>query len=301
MNRNQTNEELVGRYLDNEMSEIDKLAFENELLQDAGLREELNFQQEVIDGIKEARRHELKARLDNIPTASPFYQTLAFKSIVVASITAGIGLGVYFYTNQPEELTVSKIDITENIIEEHVSEIPAMPETITPEQTHESADVESVQEVITKPKKLETRPTVTADEGNKEVVAMKPNVIVPDVIEDPGTDDFETDQVTFNNQINNLDAIMENVESAVEVSTVKDKKNKFHYKFFDSKLYLLGSFGDMPYEIIELNSKTGKSYFLYYNDSYYKLDAGQVKPAPLVKIESDSIINELKIIQMNQK
>ncbi|NJN28456.1 MAG: hypothetical protein HC819_22030 [Cyclobacteriaceae bacterium] len=101
-------------------------------------------------------------------------------------------------------------------------------------------------------------------------------------------------------QSGNLGNLKENMGSNVAVSTVKDKKNKFHYKFFENKLYLLGNFSDMPYEIIEVNSSKGKSYFLYYDSSYFQLNTEQLKPAPLVKIENDSLVNELKIIQMKQ-
>ena len=97
-------------------------------------------------------------------------------------------------------------------------------------------------------------------------------------------------------EVNSIEKVKENVENAVEVATIQDRKNKFHYKFFENKLYLLGNFDEMPYEIIELNSKSGKSYFLFYDDSFYKLKSDQLKPAPLVKIENDSLVNELKII-----
>jgi hypothetical protein len=129
---------------------------------------------------------------------------------------------------------------------------------------------------------------------------MQPNVIEPDVIEGFDEDEFSSEEITVENQINNLEKVKENVESTVEIATVKDKKNKFHYKFFENKLYLLGSFNEMPYEIIELNAKNGKSYFLFYNDNFYKLETDQLKPSPLERIENDSLVNELKIIQMNQ-
>jgi hypothetical protein len=77
------------------------------------------------------------------------------------------------------------------------------------------------------------------------------------------------------------------------------RKTSFTINFFDNKLYLLGNFDEMPYEIIELNAKSGKSYFLFYSDNFYKLETDQLKPAPLQRVENDSLVNELKIIQMN--
>ena len=88
MNKNQTNEEFVSNYLDNELSDIDRLDFENKLLHDSELREEYNFQKDLVNGIKEARRLELKSRLSNIPINTPLYQTIGFKAVSLASITA---------------------------------------------------------------------------------------------------------------------------------------------------------------------------------------------------------------------
>ncbi len=71
MNRNLANDEFVNSYLDNELSDIDRLDFENKLLHDSELREEYNFQKDIVKGIKETRRLELKSRLSNIPINTP--------------------------------------------------------------------------------------------------------------------------------------------------------------------------------------------------------------------------------------
>lgn len=300
MNKNLTNEQLVGSYLDNEMSEIQRLEFEDQLVHNSELREEYNIQKDLIDGIKESRRLELKARLDNIPINTPLYQTIGFKSVVVASISAGIGFGAYYLLDQKDELSLSEIDVTQQkeiVAEQEI--IPEIPEAITPIVDDKKKSEQKPEAV----KEKEPAPVVaknTAPEIKEEPAVIQPNVIEPDVIEGFEEEDFSSEEITVENQINNLEKVKENVESTVEISTVKDKKNKFHYKFYENKLFLLGSFNEMPYEIIELNAKNGKSYFLFYNNNFYKLETDQLKPAPLEKIENDSLVNELKIIQMNQ-
>ncbi len=300
MNKNLTNEQLVGSYLDNEMSDIQRLEFENQLLQNPDLIEEYNLQKNLIEGIKETRRLELKARLDNIPINTPLYQTIGFKSIVVASITAGIGFGAYYLLDQKDDLNISEVNITQN--QEIVTEqetVPEIPEAITPIDDSKKKTEQKAKEV------KEEQPTEPVALNNKEEVkeepaVIQPNVIEPDVVEEFKDEDFASEEITVEKQINDLENVKENVESTVEISTVKDKRNKFHYKFFENKLYLLGNFNDMPYEIIELNTSAGKSFFLYYNSNFYKLETDQLKPTPLEKIENDSLVNELKIIQMNQ-
>jgi hypothetical protein len=300
MNKNLTNEQLVGRYFDNEMSEIQRLEFENQLLQDSGLREEYNLQKDLIEGIKEVRRLELKARLDHIPINTPLFQTIGFKSVVVASVTAGIGLGIYYFLDQKNDGPISQVDITENqLILEDLNKVPDIPEAITPIVDDGKKSKQKIQE--TAPAKEDSKSEPLTLNSEEEPKIIEPNVIEPDVVEDFAEEDFASEEIAVENQINSIEKVKENVESTVEVATVPDKKNKFHYKFFENKLYLLGNFSEMPYEIIEINSKSGKSYFLFYNESFYKLKTDQLKPAPLEKIENDSLVNELKIIQMNQK
>lgn len=297
MSRNLSYEQLVDRYLDNEMSQIERLEFENQLIQNPELQEEFSFQKELIEGIKESRRLELKARLDGIPINTPFYQSLLFKSIAAATITAGIGIGLYFIANQSDDISITKVDITQNEVTlNDVVEVPEMPEAIIP-MTKPETEIEASTFKDSKSAKQSVDEKLTSEEPK----TIEPDVIEPDVVEIFDEKDFESEEINVENQISRLEKVKEDVESAVEVTTIKDKKNKFHYKFFENKLYLLGSFNEMPYEILELNTKSGKSYFLYYNNSYYKLLTDQLKPAPLVKIENDSLVNELKIIQMNQK
>ena len=299
MDKNLTNEEFVSRYLENELSDIDRLNFENKLLHDSELKEEYNFQKDLVEGIKEVRRLELKSRLSNIPISTPLYQTVGFKAIAVASITAGVGIGAYYLLSESDAIQLSEIELSENqIAATEENRVPEVPEAITP-----IFDEEPVQEEVMK--------VISQEKPKQEVVAknidkraepkvIQPNVIEPNVVESFGDENIDSEDIEFDTQLNNLENIKESVESTVEIATVKDKRNKFHYKFFENKLYLLGNFNEMPYEIIELNSSKGKSYFLYYNDSFYKLNSEQVKPAPLQKIENDSLVNELKIIQSNQ-
>jgi hypothetical protein len=283
MSKSLTHEQLVGSYLDNEMSEIERLEFENQLLHDSELREEYNFQKDLINGIKEVRRVELKARLDNIPINTPLYQTIGFKSVIVASISAGIGFGAYYLFNQNDDLQISEINITQKqeitVEQESVPEIPEAIAPIINNKKKSEQKAEASAEKIIPPVAMNTE-----EEAQEEPEIIQPNVIEPDVVEGFEDEDFTSEEINVENQINDLEKVKENVESTVEIATVKDRRNKFHYKFFENKLFLLGDFNDMPYEIIELNTSSGKSYFLFYNDSFYKLESEQLKPTPLERI-----------------
>lgn len=293
-----TNKEFVNSYLDNELPKTERLDFENKLQHDSELKEEYNFQNDIVEGIKETRRLELKSRLSNIPVSTPIYQTIGFKAIAVASLSTGIGLGVYYLMDK-NNIQLSDVDLSHSQITlTQDQDVPEIPKAITPIVRQETKEEKVLYNI---PQNKTSSEVVTKNtEAKVEPNILQPNVIQPDVVETFEDEDINSEDISAQNPINDLDNIKDNVESTVEIATVKDKRNKFHYQFYKNKLYLLGNFNEMPYEIIELNSEKSKKYFLYYNDSFYKLEPGQEKPAPLVKIENDSLVNELKIIQLNQ-
>jgi hypothetical protein len=234
MNRNLSVEQLVGRYLDNEMSQVERLEFENQLIHNSDLKEELSLQKDLIEGIKESRRSELKARLDNIPINSPFYQSIGFKSIVAATITAGIGFGIYFLTDQSSDIPLSPIDLTQNqVLVQDSNQTPEIPEAITP-------ITKSDHEVLipnNKKAKIEKQQTQSEEVSTEEPQLTEPVVMAPDVVDAFDDVDFESEEINVENQFDNLEKVKEDVESAIEVTTIKDKRNKFHYKFMENKLY----------------------------------------------------------------
>ena len=296
MNRNLSNEELVNRYLDHEMDKMERLDFENRLVNESDLREEYNFQNDLIEGIKQSRRLELKARFANIPINNPFYKTLVGKAVVVVSASAVIGIGSYYLLRNKNEAGLSKVDLKrEYAMRDSQKVVPAIPNAQMVKEEPEKI------EAIHAPKK-NGEPNLEA--SRKKVVTIKKPMVKPDVVKPnvaTGLKEEEAHTESINSKsLNSMDRIQENVENKVMVETIEDRKNNFHYKFFDNKLYLLGKFKDIPYEIIELNEKAGKKYFLFYDDNYYRLKTDRVKPTPLVKIENDSIIQELRIIQKNK-
>ncbi len=290
MKSNLTNEDLVSRYLDNEMTEAEQLDFERRLETDPQLKKEFNFQHDLVSAIKEHRRMELKARLAHIDVPAPFIHAIGLKIAAVASATIILGTGIYFAIQNQTTRKSAPINISAQQIIIEEEKIPEIPEVkikpVTPPETSKK---------ITKRKKKKSEKEHNA--VTKEQKINQPNVVKPDM-----TIGFEEEVADEGNlEENEADVTIRETaapaESKMEVETVKDKRHKFHYKFYNNRLYLIGDFSKSPYEIIELNSSSGKKYFLYYQDNYYKLETGRQKPTPLHKIENDSIIKELSIIQ----
>ncbi|NJN28457.1 MAG: hypothetical protein HC819_22035 [Cyclobacteriaceae bacterium] len=188
MNKNINNEEFVSQYLDNTLSEIDRLDFENKLLKDADLREEYSLQKEIINGIKEARRLELKSRLSNITISTPLYQTVAFKALTAVTLTAGLGVGIYLMLNDNDKVGISQVDLSqynaEIIQQEEV--MPEVPKSIEP-------IIEKNTEIESQTPKDSAEEAVVAKRNVKtpEPVLAEPNVIQPDVVAPADEEYFE--------------------------------------------------------------------------------------------------------------
>ena len=137
-----TNKEFVNSYLDNELPKTERLDFENKLQHDSELKEEYNFQNDIVEGIKETRRLELKSRLSNIPVSTPIYQTIGFKAIAVASLSTGIGLGVYYLMDK-NNIQLSDVDLSHNQITlTQDQDVPEIPKAITPIVRQETKEKE---------------------------------------------------------------------------------------------------------------------------------------------------------------
>jgi hypothetical protein len=64
------NFEKVEAYFENRLGENEKQDFLKEVESNPELKSEFEFQRQVIEGIKEVRKAELKTMLDNVPIAS---------------------------------------------------------------------------------------------------------------------------------------------------------------------------------------------------------------------------------------
>ena len=62
-------EEYIQKYLHGKLSEAERATFEAQMAQRPELQEAVNEMRDIQEGIKEAQRKELKARLQNLETS----------------------------------------------------------------------------------------------------------------------------------------------------------------------------------------------------------------------------------------
>ena len=301
MNKNLNVEELVSRYLEGEMTELEKINFENQLANNSTIQEEFQFQQDIIKGIEENRKAELKARLDQISIpSSNIYQNIWLKVAALITITTMIGFGAYVTVFDQENSENEANPITLNVeTNEDVSpEVPEMPEPIIEEESPvEEIVIEKEEKTKKNSKKEKSNEEATA--SNKEVteVIPSPTIVKPEAVEVIADEKIDHKDDSFEISNNSLNDIKDVFENKVEVETISDKKKKLHYQFYNKKLFLYGDFDKTPYEILEYNAENSKLFYLFFEGEFYELNSNQMKVVPLEEIENEDLIKELELLR----
>jgi hypothetical protein len=302
--------EQIASYLDGQMAPGQMQEFEKQLHTDPVLRSEFELQTDIIHSIKDFRKTQLKARLDQVPVgAGP--TTLIGVKVAAALIISGIvGLGAYLYLTSPDQ----EFTLADNIAPVEQLEIQSeaesqVPETLPLDEPVEETTSEKIAEpeIVKVPQsnsdtETETRQPQTQPAANTEFIAdeeiPEPVINSPNLI-DPNLDHTEVDEsIDIPTAALAQDGLLDN--NVVAVETARKGDDMFHYQYFSGKLYLYGDFRDNPYEILELNSANGKRLFIYYNNAYYKIADDQRQITPLVQLTDQDIIKKLEIIQANK-
>ena len=301
MTDKQKYQNLLDGFFEGTLSTSEETTLMNRLATDADLKSEFEFQKDIINTIKESRKLELKSRLDNI--SIKWYDNISngWKVAATATIVTVSTLTAYYFIDMQEEFG-NRIDLAQNEIlvdafDTEVADIPQKPHAIANENIEKSKTIENTEQV----KETVTQETVVHESADQVVANTDRTVevIVPDVIEDfEEVDNMELENVT-SGDINTMTPSREDLHSSVEINTVLHKKYNFHYNFSHGTLTLYGNFEDVPYEILEINSTSGKSFYLNYKDNFYNI-INTNNIIPLQPVTNESLINELKIVKENK-
>ena len=276
--------ELVDQYLSNKMDDASRGEFEQRINSDSSLKNELEFQKQLVEGLRQARVMELKTMLNNtvIPPAQTGPTLVKIATwVVVAGVVSS---GLYYWFNKEEEPQATETELvkTEPVINE-----PNITEAIAPEQ---KAEVEEPVNDV-------------ADKSSTDKVASTKTVkkTAPSPVKQPELKPYDPTQELDNNTTQEpaiaLDDISEEPvsNSSVQVETDNtSKKFNFHYEFKDNKLLLYGSFEKDLYMILEFFNNNKRTVFLYYNSNYYLLDETVENPTPLKSLNDPVLIQKLR-------
>ena len=301
----------IDNYHAGKMSETEMSDFENAVNSDPAAKAESDFQADIVNGLKEYRKIELKARLDAInvgPTWFEFVQQSALmKSLGGVMLASLIGTGIFLYGERPEnensDMPATVIaDQTESI--EFVWELGNEKESNTENQLDKPSQALSVKEknkdfdrVVLSENEEVALETVNED---SDLNAVSESKVFKPVFEVPDAESVNDEQL----ETTGLDELPASTKAAgsevpVDVRSDISRSKSIKYKYFDGKLYLKGDFDKAPYEILEINSSAGRRIYVYYLDKYYKVGISD-KLTDLPEVTDDKVIDELKLLRANK-
>jgi hypothetical protein len=256
------NIDFIDNYLSGKRSQEKALQFEQDLAAEPTMQQEVDFQKNVVEGIKTFRKTELKSRLNAIDISTVRSSSVWNKVGIAAStilISGAIGL---YIANNDNPITVEVPMVTKKV-EVKTQPSNQIKEVATVIETKEPAENILLNEELN-PKK-ETQKNIV-DEAPVSSVSFEnrlPNMAA-------NASDIEIDdQLDSEKNITNSSVKFE--ESGIKVFP-ENKKNRFHYKY-DGKnvLVQIAKYTDStPAVLIDFPDK--KEVFLNYKGVFYKLD-----------------------------
>lgn len=286
--------ELLDRYIANGLKDEEKAAFEQQLNADPELKREYTLQQSIAEGIRQARRVQLKTLLNSIPVPAPTGGEAVLAKTLAGLLVAGaIGAGVYLYLKPGKDNTGTaqqESPATETQPGSVVTPDTA-PATETPAaplaEQHETTNAAPTPQAPATNKTA--RPKDTAVAAPQEPAVTKPNITVFDPSEEAGNTAAHDDGT-----LRESSAEPKSAKAEIEVRTdSNNKKYTFHYQFKEGKLYLYGSFEKNLYEIMEFFSDNKRTVFLFYKENYYLLNEESEKIRPLTPISDPVLLKKL--------
>lgn len=263
-----TNFDKIDDYLANRLPAEERVAFEQELGGDPALKEEVEFQQQVINGVRQARMTELKQMLNQVPVGQGGWSS---GQIAAAVLSAGVVMtSLYFYFQEEPTLPPAEIAKPETIIqpEKPANSPQAEPKEEAPAPTNKEAKSnDSRQNKVVTPVQ---KPAIEVVDPSSELTESEE----PQTAPTPGRSELS---------ISKLDVM----------TSSEDKKHTFHYQFAEGKLLLFGPFDKSLYEILEINGDS-HAVFLYYKENYYLLDEAETAITPLTPIRDGKLLQRLK-------
>lgn len=281
-----SNFELIDDYLSNRLRGAEKEAFEKQLNNDPSLKSDLDFQKQVIEGIRTARTTELKAMLNKVPvggaTVSMDFSVMRMAAGIIAA--GVVGAAIYFYATHGELPPFNKAATDLNSTEDLKK-----PEATEPDVTNVAPDSNEVKETVPAVNEEPKKEPKKQSEPKQEVKpAEKPKLDVANPSDELNSNDNKQEEPTSN--LRRGDITPSHVQVEMDSS---NKKFDFHYQFAGNKLMLYGHFDRSLYEVLEINGDN-HALFLFYKDAYYLLDETQTKITKLEPIKDAALINKLR-------
>ncbi len=283
-----SNKELLDAYFNGEMNEAESLDFLNQVEDNNVLKQEFNFQKEIVEVIQSVRKAELKARLNNVVvggSAAEGFSVGKFATLGGIIVIAGLS---YLYFSNDTDMSVETVE-PKAISESYEEYIPTEDIEDETEKVEELAVDPAMEEAIFEKEISEINDD--QDEVSQPIVTA-PNIHKPEAVEPLEITNEDENEVIPGSGISS-NSIPTSSSIDIEIDDSR-KKYSFHYQMKGGRLYLFGTFDKGLYEILEFNSVEGKILFLYYKEKYYGINKNQNDITALQEVTESSLLAKLK-------
>lgn len=286
---------LIEAYFDGSINPNDRLMLENKIKTDPLLKAEFDLQKNIVSGITNARKQALKNRLAAIDVGSGVSLFTGHGAKwLAATFTAVTIFGSILYWSMYTNDLIKPIDLSvDDKIEFDQNSIVNVP-TASSFVSNKSSDdnQKSIEPIVTIKVKREV------ESVKKDIIDSKTAIVKPQSL--LSFEDNEIFAADDEKDIKNASTIkIENSDvSKTEIELLENIEDaeQYHYRYFNSKLYLYGDFKKQPYEIIELNNKGKKQLFLSYSDHIYIIEDNVLEITALEKLEDEMLEMEIRLI-----
>jgi hypothetical protein len=280
---------LIEAYFEGDMNPADKAMLEAKIKSDPLVKAEFDLQQNIVNGISNTRKLELKSRLAaiNIPTHTGVLAGSGAKWL--AGTVAGVTIfgSLLYWSLISFDQNIKPIDIKVNQeIAFNYKSLVQFPELV--EENNKNEEIKSIvvdKSPMEKEQKIEENDVATAKVQPQSLMSYEDDKLFTNKGEEE-LERISSREIAHNRADKTEIAFLEAIED----------KNNFHYRYFNSKLYLYGDFKEVPYEIIELNDKGKKQLFLSHNDEVYFIKDNTTELTELKKLEDEILKMEIQLI-----
>jgi len=285
---------LIEAYFEGDITLDEKAMLEAKINSDPLVKAEFDLQQNIVNGISKARNLELKSRLAsiNVPTQIGVLAGSGAKWLAGTVVGVTIFGSVLYWSLISFEESIKPIDIKaqQEIVfnNESLAGFPKLAELEEEKAIKENKKV--AQPIID-----EKEPQQTEIKEERDPTArVQPQTLMSYEDDEPFTNQSSEEGLE---RISSRE-VAHNRADKTEIEflgTLEDKDN-YHYRYYNSKLYLYGDFKEMPYQIIELNDKGKKQLFLSHNEEVYLIKDNTTEVTELKKLDDDLLKMEIQLI-----
>lgn len=294
MLNSETYKDLIDSHFKGTLNPEQSSSLQEALKSNPSLKNEFELQASIIATLQTNRKAELKARLNNVEVGG--LQTQWWKYAAVLGLIATVSTWVYL-----NKITRDEVANTPQIILSPVQQNQRATNTVAIAKS--TTTKEPIQTTVDNPVRAVTpthSPTIhtnseqksTRTRVEKENIQLLPESHSPEIAHQDHSFDKAVETPTFD-----LGKTPQLSASVAGVEVVKSKKHKFHYQYFDNKLFLYGDFDSKTYEILELNTSKGQKLYLRFESNYYGLEPNKTEISKLEIVKKRETLRELEEIQ----